>query len=53
MLFSKFFQVKHNYENMHHCFTANNIQCPDADVERSLGIDEKWGKIMQTIIYFM
>ena len=38
---------------MHHCFTANNFLCSDTDVERSLGTDEKWGKIIQIIIYFM
>ena len=30
---------------MHHCFTANNKQYPDTDVERSQGTDEKFGKI--------
>ena len=31
---------------MHHCFTANNKQCPDTDVERSQGTDDKlFGKI--------
>ena len=30
---------------MHHCFTANNMLCPDTDVERSQGTDEKFGKI--------
>lgn len=30
---------------MHHCFTANNKQCADIDVERSQGTVEKLGKI--------
>ena len=30
---------------MHHCFAANNMLCPDTDVERSLGTDDKFGKI--------
>ena len=42
--FQSFFQVQ--LENMHHCFTANNKQYPDTDVERSQGTDDKlFGKI--------